>query len=421
MATKPGTRARASVSAFTQELFGRLPRADQRRWAHAYMEGLLSTPGKKSVRRLAASVSDSCTAPQSLHQFINASPWAWEPVRAELTRWVQRHTAPRAWTIGLAVVPKRGDRSCGVHRRFVPQAGRTLNCQVGVGAFLSTDTEDVPVDWRLLLPDPWSNDPALRRRARIPESTAPRSAEAQTLDLVESLPTGGQLAEVPVVADLEGYADTGEIVRALSAQGRHFVVAVPAALPVLAVPVRHARTTALAVPAARMNLTASTGPTAPAAPAASAAPADLTVRQVLTRREAAPPHPVTVRTRQGEDRTAHVLTGLVRLPEPRTGPSRPSPATEHRPALRVFAEIDPNTRRPGRTWITSLTNRPPGELLELAALHAGTADTVRQLEDDFGLLAFEGRSYPGWHHHMTLVSAAFAYSSLTTTGRGGTR
>uniref|UniRef100_A0AAU3ICH4 Transposase n=1 Tax=Streptomyces sp. NBC_01393 TaxID=2903851 RepID=A0AAU3ICH4_9ACTN len=403
MATKPGARARASVSAFTQELFGRLPRADQRRWAHAYMEGLLSTPGKKTVRRLAASVSDSCTAPQSLHQFINASPWAWEPVRAELTRWVQRHTAPRAWTIGLAVVPKRGDRSCGVHRRFVPQAGRTLNCQVGVGAFLSTDTEDVPVDWRLLLPDPWSNDPALRRRARIPEGTEPRSAEAQTLDLVEGLPSSGQLAEVPVVADLDGYADTGEIVRALSSRGRHFVVAVPAALPVLAAqvpppsthPGRQDRATALPDRTARTALT---------------------VRQVLTRREATAPHHVTLRTRRGEERTAHVLTGLVRLPEP--GGSRPSRAAGHPPVHRVFAEWDPDTRRPGRTWFTSLVNRPAGELLELAALHSGTADTVRRLEDDFGLLAFEGRSYPGWHHHMTLVSAAFAYSSLTTTRRG---
>ncbi len=25
---------------------------------------------------------------------------------------------------------------------------------------------------------------------------------------------------------------------------------------------------------------------------------------------------------------------------------------------------------------------------------------------------FEGRSFVGWHHHMTLVSAAYAYDSL---------
>ncbi|WP_392973690.1 hypothetical protein [Streptomyces sp. LN245] len=200
-----------------------------------------------------------------------------------------------------------------------------------------------------------------------------------------------------MVADLDGYADTGEIVRALSSRGRHFVVAAPAALPVLAAQVPPPGTH-------------------PGRSAALPAQTALTARQVLTRREAPAPLPVTLRTRRGEERTAHVLTGLVRLPEP--GGSRSSRATGHPPVYRVFAERDPDTRRPGRTWITSLVNRPAGELLELAALHSGTADTVRRLEDDFGLLAFEGRSYPGWHHHMTLVSAAFAYSSLTTTRRG---
>jgi len=31
---------------------------------------------------------------------------------------------------------------------------------------------------------------------------------------------------------------------------------------------------------------------------------------------------------------------------------------------------------------------------------------------DFGLLDFEGRSFPGWYHHMALVSAAYTYRRL---------
>ncbi|MFC0110199.1 hypothetical protein ACFFRB_28540 [Kibdelosporangium aridum subsp. largum] len=31
---------------------------------------------------------------------------------------------------------------------------------------------------------------------------------------------------------------------------------------------------------------------------------------------------------------------------------------------------------------------------------------MARLRDDFGLRHFEGRSYAGWHHHVTLVSAA---------------
>lgn len=79
-------------------------------------------------------------------------------------------------------------------------------------------------------------------------------------------------------------------------------------------------------------------------------------------------------------------------------------------------------RRPGeaggdRFWLTDLVDRPARETPALARLHTGAADTMRRLADDFGLRAFEGRSYPGWHHHMTLVSAAFAYGAL---GRAGT-
>lgn len=165
----PDHPAADAFDAFVAEIFERLPRADQRRWAHVYTRGLLTTPGRKTVRRLAASVSDSATAAQALHQFVNASPWDWEPVRARLADWVVRRSGPRALLLGTAVLPKRGDRSCGVHRRFVPQEGRTVNCQVGIGAFLAADRATVPVDWRLLLPGAWSADPQVRDRARVPE------------------------------------------------------------------------------------------------------------------------------------------------------------------------------------------------------------------------------------------------------------
>ena len=32
-----------------------------------------------------------------------------------------------------------------------------------------------------------------------------------------------------------------------------------------------------------------------------------------------------------------------------------------------------------------------------------------EMADRYGLFDFEGRSFPGWHHHVTLVSAAYLY------------
>ncbi|MEV7028161.1 transposase, partial [Kitasatospora sp. NPDC093558] len=220
-----------STSLFTEELFGHLPRADQRRWAHAYLQGLLTTRGKKSMRRLAATVSQSRTASQSLQQFINASPWEWDPARQELTRWIERRTDVRAWTIGCAVLPKRGDHSVGVHRRFVTSAGRVVNCQVGLGLFLATGRGEIPVDWHLLLRGPWCEDPELRQRARIPEETGKVPLWLQLGDMVASLGAHTSLAPAPLVADVSEYTDSAALARALD--GREFVITVPGSLPVL--------------------------------------------------------------------------------------------------------------------------------------------------------------------------------------------
>lgn len=85
--------------------------------------------------------------------------------------------------------------------------------------------------------------------------------------------------------------------------------------------------------------------------------------------------------------------------------------------LRLTVERRPSEAGGDRFWLTDLVDRPARETPALARLHSGAADTMERLADDFGLRAFEGRSYPGWHHHMTLVSAAFAYGAL---GRAGT-
>ncbi|MFC9130949.1 IS701 family transposase [Streptomyces sp. NPDC057099] len=349
---RSGSSARRSSSgafdAFIAEIFERLPRADQRRWAHVYTRGLLTTPGRKTVRRLASSASDSATAAQALHQFVNASPWDWEPVRARLADWVVRRSRPRALVIATAVLPKRGERSCGVHRRFVPQDGRTVNCQVGVGAFLAVEQGTAPVDWRLLLPGRWAEDAG--------PGPAAGSADALALDLVDAVGTreGSGSGGVPVVADLVGFADHAALVGGLIGRGRRFVVAVPDDLVV------HPDRAALGGPGSR----------------AGAGVGAVSARSLLAA------HP------------ARVATGVVRLPG--------IPV-----ALRLIGESDG-----GRIWLTDLVDRSPREVSALARLHTSAVDTVERLADDFGLRAFEGRSYAGWHHHKTLVSAAFAYSTL---------
>ncbi|MEU5950670.1 transposase [Streptomyces sp. NPDC047525] len=365
----------APVSSFAQAIFGHMARADQRRWAEVYLQGLLSTPGRKSVRRIAATVSGSPTAAMSLQQFVNASPWEWGPARRELTRLAERRTEPRAWTIGNAILPKRGDYSCGVHRRFVSAAGKTINCQVGTGVFVASDDEAIPVDWRLLLPEAWTEDVDLRTRARIPDSLDCRPMWAQVLNLVDTMASRISGPRVPVVADMSECTDVEPLLHGLSRRRHRFVVAVPPTLQVIE------GASARSATAVRHDTTASQGARA--------------ARDFVRRNGARQWLPAL----EGRRRQVQFLSRPVRLP-----------GMGH--TYHLFTEGRPTEISEPRLWITNLVGHDVEGLMRLTGLRAGTADAIDSLERDFGLLDFEGRSFPGWHHHMTLASAAYAYSRL---------
>ncbi|MER6320390.1 transposase [Streptomyces sp. NPDC001581] len=382
------TRTRALVAGdtalgeFTERLFGHLPRADQRRWARVYLQGLLTTPGKKSVRRLAASVTESPTASQSLQQFINASPWDWEPARAELLRWAEERHTVRAWTIGQVCFPKRGEHSVGVHRRFDPAAGRMVNCQFGFGLFLSLDGMSVPVDWRLVLPETWTADPALRRRARISPEVVHQSPESLVVELADRVAARTSSARAPVVADLSRLGNAAAVIGMLGRRGHDFLVSVPPTLGVCAAGTVHggepARTPgreSTAGDLARLGNTSHPYTT------------------LLTRPDARP-------------QRLRIHSALVRVPGGETG----APGTHQ--TYRLFGERRQGPgpgQRGGPVWLTNMSRHRMDDLLHLARQSARSTVTLGALADEFGLLDFEGRSFPGWHHHMTLMSAAYAY------------
>ncbi len=55
---------------------------------------------------------------------------------------------------------------------------------------------------------------------------------------------------------------------------------------------------------------------------------------------------------------------------------------------------------------------PLEQLVHLAKLRWRVEHDDRELKDALGLDHFEGRSFKGWHHHVTLVSAAHAFVTL---------
>lgn len=366
MPTHRSHRSRPDVSAFAENLFAALPRSDQRKWAEVYLRGLLTVSGRKSLRQLALAVPGSPTASQCLQQFINASPWDWAPVRRELARTVATERPPDAWTIGAAVIPKRGEHSVGVHRRYVPGAGRALNCQVGIGLFLSDEESSIPVDWELFLHESWRSDADRLQRARIPAEVSGRPELAQVLDLLDRRPVTSASCATPLVADLCDLGDLGDLACAdrlpaeLAALGVNYLVRVPS-------------TQLLAVAAPGRPVTPR-----PAAELLHAPP---------TRRRA----PMLV--------SVPVLLPGSELPH------------------RLWAQEPGTDPRAVRYYLTDLPDAGADRVISLLRHLERTEAAMAALGDGFGMRDFSGRSFLGWHHHMTMASAAYAYSRTADTDR----
>ncbi|OIK23583.1 IS701 family transposase [Streptomyces malaysiense] len=350
------------LRAFTAELFVELPRADQRRWASTYLEGLLTTPGKKTLRRMAQALGASVSASQSLHQFVNASPWEWGPVRDHLARWILRQAPADSLVIDMAYLRKRGSQSCGVHARYIPGQG-VGSCQLGVAAMLAGRQYIAPADWALHLPTAWIEDEAGRARTRVPVSACARTTGRQALDLVDAQDHAATAA-LPVVANLADADEIASLVMGLSLRGREFVLAVP---PTVLVQTERGAT----LRAGRLW------------------EANQRVRDESPESAAdwlTPPA---------------MATAMVRLALPQ-GTS---------PALQLMTVRPAGGGRRPQLWLSNIRDRR--RMYLLSGRLDDSARLLKGLEADFGLADFEGRSYPGWHHYMTLVSAACAWSQVS--------
>ena len=69
---------------------------------------------------------------------------------------------------------------------------------------------------------------------------------------------------------------------------------------------------------------------------------------------------------------------------------------------------------PTKYWLADLRGEPLGlrRLVRLAKGRWRIEQDYRELKDELGLDHFEGRSWTGWHHHVTLVSMAYAFLVL---------
>ena len=83
------------------------------------------------------------------------------------------------------------------------------------------------------------------------------------------------------------------------------------------------------------------------------------------------------------------------------------------PACWLLAEWPPHADEPTDYWLSNLpADTPIAELARLAKLRWRVEHDYRELKTGLGLDHFEGRSFTGWHRHVTLAVLAQAFCTM---------
>jgi SRSO17 transposase len=388
-------RFRLKLEAFLADVVLSMGRKERREHAEEYIRGLLMDGERKSIEPMAGRLPDGDV--QALQQFVNQSPWSSREVRASLARKVETEFVPEAyWLIDEVSLPKQGQHSVGVARQYCGALGKTANCQVAVTLDLGTEESSTPLDWALYLPEQWINDPVRRKGAGIPEETTFKTKPELALDLIDEV-KGWGLKPRLVLAD-SGYGDGFEFRQGLRSRGSEYVVQGSGDL---------------------MAWTEDPHPPEPPMKRGGKIP-----RKRFYAKDFPPARSLcqiakdlpsrswkTITWREGtkgplSSRFARVIVwmanGLVQ------GKTMKVPSEE------LLIEWPEGDKEPWKYWLSSL---PPQRtsfrgLVRKAKGRFRIEQDYEEMKGEVGLDHFEGRSWQGWHHHVTLVTLAYAFLTL---------
>ena len=405
MDAKQLTRLRADLAAFLDELMpDRLGNVTRRRWAEAYLRGLLLDGHRKSVepmaQRLRATDGSARDYAQALQQFLNQSPWGDRPVRDRLARRV----VAAVGTGGLVIVddtgfPKQGTHSVGVARQYSGTLGKVGNCQVAVTLQYATEQEVFALDAELYLPEAWGRDRERLDAAGAPRDSGYRPKWQIALALLERAKANG--VSGAVLAD-SAYGDATEFRQALDEGRWRYCVGISSTLKVVAADHDFGRLPPYRGRGRRPSRPEKVRAGAAAPSVKGWAQARAQDFRRVTWREGSKGK-LSSRFAAWRVRPAHRLSAgqgplavcwlVVEWPE-----------GEAEPTKYFFSNLAAGT-----------------SLLRLVRTAKGrwwVEHSYKELKDELGLDHFEGRSWRGWHHHATLVLLAYAFLVLRRRGRG---
>jgi SRSO17 transposase len=362
-----------------------------------YCTGLLLPGERKSVEPMAARLAPDNVGRmhQSLHHVVADAPWSDDEVLGQVRNWVlpamRKQEPVVCWIVDDTGFPKKGNHAVGVARQYCGQVGKQDNCRVAVSLSVATWSASLPIDFRLYLPEAWTQDKKRRQEAGIPVEvefqTKPQIALGQIRQAV-----GEEVTRGVVVADA-GYGVDGQFRAGVTELGLEYAVGVQSSLSVW---------------------TPGKEPLPPLPRKQTGRPPRLLRRdkdhRPVPAKELALCLPAkawkTVTWREG---TRHKLRSRFA-------------ALRVRPAHRDYWQAEPHAEEwlliewpkgeaePAKYWLSTLSAKV--KLKDLVAITKQRWIVERdyeELKQELGLGHYEGRGWRGFHHHATLCIAAYGF------------
>jgi SRSO17 transposase len=352
----------------------------------AYVLGLLGESERKSCEPMAArsasgadeadTVLDAKRGQNRLLHFLGKSPWDDEAVRLASAWYAinafQRYEPVTTWVIDDTGFPKQGRHSPGVQRQYSGTLGKVGNCQIGVSLSVATREEHVPIDFELYLPVSWTSDEERRAEVGIPETVVFKTKIELAIGMIQR----AKRHELPgdiVLAD-GAYGTAREFREAIRAEGMDYGVAVQSTTRVWTLDSNGRRVDDEPIRVDRL--------------------AEKLGRKAF--------RSLTWRDGTKGKMESKFCFRRVKI-EQRDGVT----TDEREPVWLVMEWPDGEDKK---FMLTTLVRRmSKKKIVHILKQRWRTEQAYLEMKDELGLDHFEGRTFRGWHHHVTAVLSCYAF------------
>jgi SRSO17 transposase len=349
-----------------------------------YCLGLVMPGERKSVEPMAAITAPERTAAQhqSLLHFIGQGGWSDDAVLGKVREMVlptiERYGPIEAWIIDDTGIPKKGRHSVGVSHQYCGQLGKQANCQVAVTLSVANHDASLPVAYQLYLPKVWAEDDERRRKAKVPEDIAFKTKPEIALDQIRwahEIGLPGKMALMDA-----GYGNDSKLRAGVAELGMAYVAGIQPQILVWKPGVRPGRPPRKG----RRDDTTSVKDLA----------LSLNVRAWRT-----------IEWREGTNEVLSSRFARVRVHVASSHERRGKLTKEW-----LLIEWPEGEDAPTKYWLSTLPrNITFRDLVDAAKLRWRIERDYQELKQEVGLGHYEGRGWPGFHHHATMCIAAYGF------------